>query len=55
MVVLDVNPLEDIYQTDRVFKVMQTGRLFDAATLAEEHRGNYKPEPFYYLESVEKQ
>jgi len=55
MVILDVNPLDDIYQTDRVFKVMQNGRLFDAASMAEEHSGSYKPEPFYFTGTPEEQ
>lgn len=48
LVILDVNPLEDIYSTDRVHKVMLNGRLFDAATLAEEGTGSFTPEPFYW-------
>jgi len=55
LVILDVNPLEDIYQTDRIFKVMQNGRLFDAATMTEEHTGSFDPEPFYFQELSEKQ
>ncbi len=33
LVVLDGNPLEDIYQTEHVAQVMVNGRLFDAATM----------------------
>ena len=51
MVILDSNPLEDIFQTDRVHKVMQNGRLFDAATLREEHTGEFVPTPFYFEET----
>ena len=33
LVVLDGNPLDDIYQTENVAQVMVNGRLFDAATM----------------------
>ena len=48
LVILDVNPLDDIYQTDKVSKVMLNGRLYDAATLNEEVTGNRETKPFYW-------
>ncbi len=35
LVILDSNPLEDIYQTDKVNMVMINGRLFDSQTMNE--------------------
>ena len=49
LVVLDENPLEDIYRSDTVSKVMLNGRLYDAATLKEEVTGTYQPRPMYWL------
>ena len=48
LVVLDGNPLEDIYQTEHVAMVMVNGRLFDAATMNQ--IGNYAQAraPFYW-------
>ncbi len=48
LVVLDVNPLDDIYQSDKVHMVMLNGRLFDAASLDETVTGNRKTQPFYW-------
>ena len=48
LVILDANPLEDIFRTDRVSKVMLNGRLYDAATLAEEGTGSFVPRAFYW-------
>jgi len=48
LVILDVNPLVDIYATDRVNRVMLNGRLYNAATLAEEATGDFTPRPFYW-------
>ena len=39
LVILDSNPLEDIYQTDQVNMVMVNGRLYDSQTMNE--LGNY--------------
>jgi imidazolonepropionase-like amidohydrolase/Tol biopolymer transport system component len=50
LVVLDGNPLEDIYQTDRVHKVMLNGRLYDSATMNEEVTGNRTLRPLYWWE-----
>src|SRR3546814_1208783 len=38
LVILDADPLADIRNSDDVDKVMLNGRLYDAATLAEEVR-----------------
>ena len=48
LVVLDGNPLDDIYQTENVAMVMVNGRLFDAATMNQ--MGNHPQErtPFYW-------
>ncbi len=48
LVILDSNPLEDIYQTDKIDRVMLNGRLYDAATLNETVTGERKSEPFYW-------
>ena len=48
LVILEQNPLEDIYRTDEVYQVMQNGRLFDAASMKEQHTGNFTPQPFYF-------
>ena len=48
LVVIDGNPLEDIYQSERIDMVMANGRLFDAHTM--DQIGNH-PEPrkpFYW-------
>jgi len=46
-VVLDVNPLENIYATDQVALVMQGGRLFEAATLNEMATGSAQRRPYF--------
>jgi len=48
LVVLDANPLDDIYQTDKVNLVMLNGRLYEAATLNETVTGNRETLPFYW-------
>jgi len=48
LVVIDANPIEDIYQTDKVDMVMLNGRLYDAATLNEKETGDRKTQPFYW-------
>ena len=48
LVVLDVNPLEDLFSSDRVHKVMLNGRLFDAMSLREELTGDFVPTEFYW-------
>ncbi len=42
LVVLDIDPLKDIYQSDKVDMVMVNGRLFDSKTMNE--IGNYSKE-----------
>jgi len=48
LVVLETNPLEDIFSTDRLTHVMLNGRLYEAATLDEIGTGERKTEPFYW-------
>ena len=48
LVILDVNPLEDIYATDKVQRVMLNGRLYEAATLDEVVTGERRTAPFYW-------
>jgi Tol biopolymer transport system component/imidazolonepropionase-like amidohydrolase len=48
LVVLDANPLEDIYQSDKVEMVMLNGRLYEAATLNETVTGGRTTQPFYW-------
>ena len=48
LVVLDANPLEDIYQSDTVDMVMLNGRLYEAATLNETVTGGRKTQAFYW-------
>ncbi|MCD6063309.1 MAG: amidohydrolase [Flavipsychrobacter sp.] len=48
LIVLDKNPLENIYNTESIRYTMVNGRLYDAQTMNE--TGNYhkKPSPFYW-------
>ena len=48
LVVLDANPLEDIFQSDKVNMVMLNGRLYEAATLNETVTGDRTTKPFYW-------
>lgn len=48
LVVLDANPLDDIYQSDKVNMVMLNGRLYEAETLNETVTGDRKTRPFYW-------
>jgi imidazolonepropionase-like amidohydrolase len=48
LVILDANPLEDIFSTDRLTHVMLNGRLYEAATLNEVETGDHVTEPFYW-------
>ena len=48
LVVLDSNPLENIYQSDRVNKVMINGRLFDANTMNQKGNHQQDRKPFYF-------
>ena len=48
LVILRINPLEDIYQTDKVEMIMLNGRLYEAATLNERLTGDRRTEPFFW-------
>jgi imidazolonepropionase-like amidohydrolase/Tol biopolymer transport system component len=48
LVVLDANPLDNIRNTDKVAKVMQGGRLFDAASLNEEVTGTRRRQAYWW-------
>ncbi|WP_170303944.1 amidohydrolase family protein [Sphingosinicella humi] len=48
LVILDADPLVDIRNSDDVSKVMLNGRLYDAATLAEEVTGTSTLQPYYW-------
>jgi Tol biopolymer transport system component/imidazolonepropionase-like amidohydrolase len=48
LVVLDTNPLEDIFQSDKVNMVMLNGRLYEASTLNETVTGSRTAKPFYW-------
>jgi hypothetical protein len=50
-VIIDGNPLEDVRRTDQIDKVMLNGRLYDAATLAEEGQGS-SPAPNLWWRGV---
>lgn len=50
LVILDANPLEDIFQTDKVDQVMLNGRLYDADTLDETVTGDRETAPFFWQE-----
>ncbi|HEX5787864.1 MAG TPA: amidohydrolase family protein [Woeseiaceae bacterium] len=54
LVILDANPLEDIYRTDRIDRVMLNGRLYEAATLDEVITGERKTNPFYWQDRQER-
>ena len=47
LAILDINPLEDIFATDKVHAVMLNGRLYDSKTM-NELTGNWKPKAFYW-------
>ena len=48
LVILDANPLDDIRNTNRIHMVMMNGRLFDAATLAEQYPGDREVAPMWW-------
>lgn len=48
LVILNSNPLENIYETDDISHVMLNGRLYDALTLDEEVTGDHDTKPFYW-------
>ena len=45
---LEINPLDDIFQSDKVAMVMLNGRLYEAATLDETVTGDRRTRPFYW-------
>jgi len=47
LVILDINPLDNIYASDKVHSTMINGRLFKADTM-EELTGDWKPKPLYW-------
>ncbi len=48
LVILNINPLDDIYASDNISQVMLNGRIYDAATLNEVVTGNRTTKPFYW-------
>jgi len=48
LVILDENPLENIYHTEKVAYTMVNGRLYDAATMNEVVRRERKRSKFYW-------
>ena len=48
LVILDTNPLDDIYSTDEVDSVMLNGRLYEASTMNEVVTGDRKTRPFFW-------
>jgi imidazolonepropionase-like amidohydrolase len=48
MVILNANPLENIRNSDKIDRVMQNGRLYDAVTMNEVVTGNRKRAPYYW-------
>jgi imidazolonepropionase-like amidohydrolase/Tol biopolymer transport system component len=50
LVILNANPLDDIYQTDKVDQVMLNGRLYDAGTLNETVTGSRENTAFFWQE-----
>ncbi|NNE58871.1 MAG: amidohydrolase family protein [Hellea sp.] len=48
LVILDDNPLDDIYNTDHIDMVMQGGRLYDAETMDEVITGDKKRLPYWW-------
>ncbi|NNF17412.1 MAG: amidohydrolase family protein [Gammaproteobacteria bacterium] len=51
LVILEANPLENIFATDKVNMVMLNGRLYDASTLHEIVTGTRETKPFYWQKS----
>ncbi len=50
LVILNANPLDDIYNTDEIEMVMQGGRLYDAKTMDEQYTGDAKRIPYWWEE-----
>ncbi|WND02818.1 amidohydrolase family protein [Temperatibacter marinus] len=52
LLILDANPLEDIFNTDNIHRIMLNGRLYDT-NLNETITGNHKQRPFYWQGKAE--
>lgn len=50
LVIMNSNPLDNIYRTDDISHVMLNGRLYRAKDLSEEVTGNDQLEPFWFSE-----
>ena len=48
LIIIDGNVTKDIRVSDKVTHVMLNGRLYDAATLTEQHSGDHTLVPFYW-------
>ena len=55
LVVIDGDVTRDIRVSDRITHVMLNGRLYDAATLSEQHTGDARLRPFYWSGRPESQ
>lgn len=53
LVVIDGDVTKNIRVSDKITHVMLNGRLYDAATLEEQHSGDHRLEPFYWSEKPE--
>jgi imidazolonepropionase-like amidohydrolase len=53
LVILDANPLENIRHSDQISHIVLNGRIYEAATLAEEHTGDAELRPFYWQDRPE--
>jgi imidazolonepropionase-like amidohydrolase/Tol biopolymer transport system component len=53
LIILNADPLADIRNSDQIDRVMQNGRLYDAATLNEEVSGDRKLENLYWWKSAQ--
>jgi len=51
MIILDANPLEDLYNTDKIHSVVMNGRIYQASDLKEMHTGNQAPASYYFQRS----
>ena len=48
LVVLDADPTVDIHNSDKVFRVMQGGRLYDPLTMNEVATGAHRQQPYWW-------
>jgi adenine deaminase len=51
MIILDANPLEDLFNTDKIHSVVMNGRIYQASDLKEMHTGNQPPASYYFQRS----